>query len=190
MVQDAVFGDRRLHIEYRRAEAQVVSRDVDPLGLIIKAGVWYLMADVDGERRLFRLSRIEAAHALDEPTRRPRRFDLARAWREQSSRWDSGRTGYEVALKVANADDLALVLRVSGDRVIGRPRDGIVRLTFPAKEPAAAFVSSFGSMVEVTEPHEVRLELARRGAELVRLYGREGNRVKNNKAGRPGRPAS
>jgi predicted DNA-binding transcriptional regulator YafY len=190
MVQDAVFGDRRLHIEYRRAEAQVVSRDVDPLGLIIKAGVWYLMADVDGERRLFRLSRIEAAHALDEPARRPRRFDLAKAWREQSSRWNSGRTGYEVVLKVATPDDLALVLRVSGDRVIGRPRDGIVRLTFPAKEPAAAFVSSFGSMVEVSEPDEVRDELARRGAELVRLYGRERPPVKNNKAGRPGRPAS
>src|SRR5712692_4467652 len=138
MVQDAVFGDRRLRLRYRRAEARLVERDVDPLGLIIKAGVWYLMADVDGERRLFRLSRIEAAHALDEPARRPRRFDLARAWREQSSRWDSGRTGYEVVLKVAKPDDLALVLRVSGDRVIGRPRDGIVRLTFPAKEPAAA----------------------------------------------------
>jgi len=190
MVQDAVFGDRRLHIEYRRAEAQVVSRDVDPLGLIIKAGVWYLMADVDGERRLFRLSRIEAAHALDEPARRPRRFDLAKAWREQSSRWNSGRTGYEVVLKVAKPDDLALVLRVSGDRVIGRPRDGIVRLTFPAKEPAAAFVSSFGSMVEVSEPDEVRDELARRGAELVRLYGRESPPVKNNKADRPRRPAS
>jgi predicted DNA-binding transcriptional regulator YafY len=148
------------------------------------------MADVDGERRLFRLSRIEAAHALDEPARRPRRFDLAKAWREQSSRWNSGRTGYEVVLKVAKPDDLALVLRVSGDRVIGRPRDGIVRLTFPAKEPAAAFVSSFGSMVEVSEPDEVRDELARRGAELVRLYGRERPPVKNNKAGRPGRPAS
>ena len=69
MVQDAVFGDRRLRFRYRRAEARVVERDVDPLGLIIKAGVWYLLADVAGERRLFRLSRIEEAQTLDEPTR-------------------------------------------------------------------------------------------------------------------------
>jgi hypothetical protein len=40
-------------------------------------------------------------------------------------------------------------------------------------------------MVEVSEPEEVRDELARRGAELVRLYGREKDRVKNNEAGRP-----
>jgi len=45
-------------------------------------------------------------------------------------------------------------------------------------------------MVEVSEPDDVRYELARRGAELVRLYGRENDPEKNNKAGRPGRPAS
>src|SRR5712692_10768986 len=137
-VQDAVFGDRRLHLEYRRAEAQVVQRDVDPLGLIIKAGVWYLLADVDRDRRLFRLSRIESARALDEPARRPKRFELARAWREQSAHWDSGRAGYEVVVKVAHDENMPLVLRVSGDRVIGRPRRRIVRLAFPALEPAAA----------------------------------------------------
>ncbi|OLC25218.1 MAG: hypothetical protein AUJ02_02600 [Chloroflexi bacterium 13_1_40CM_3_65_12] len=171
VVQDAVFGDRRLHLTYRRAESQIVERDVDPLGLIIKAGVWYLLADVDSDRRLFRLSRIEAARALDEPARRPKRFDLARAWREQSAHWESGRAGYQVLLKVAYDDDLALVLRVAGDRVVGRPRGGLVRLAFPALEPAAAFVSSFGARVEVVQPDEVRSDLARRGAELVTLYG-------------------
>lgn len=181
MVQDAVFGDRRLHLRYRRAEARAVERDVDPLGLIIKAGVWYLLADVGGERRLFRLSRIEEAQALDEPARRPKRFDLAKAWREQSADWDSGRSGYEVVVKAATDGDLALLLRVSGDRVVGRPRRRAVRLAFPALEPAAAFLSSFGARVEVIEPAEVRIALARRGAELVKLYQSEGAK----KAGRP-----
>jgi predicted DNA-binding transcriptional regulator YafY len=181
VVQDAVFGDRRLRLRYRRAEARVVEREVDPLGLIIKAGVWYLLADAGGERRLFRLSRIEGAKALDEPARRPKRFDLAKAWRQQSADWDSGRSGYEVVVKAATDDDLALLLRVSGDRVVGRPRRRVVRLAFPALEPAAAFVSSFGARVEVIEPAEVRTALAQRGAELVRLYESEGKK----KAGRP-----
>ncbi|HSS92597.1 MAG TPA: WYL domain-containing protein [Candidatus Dormibacteraeota bacterium] len=172
VVQDAVFADRRLRLTYRRAEAKAVERIVDPLGLIIKAGVWYLMAEVDGDRRLFRLSRIETAEALDQPARRPKRFDLARAWREQSSSWDAGRAGYDVVVKVARDEDLPLVLRVSGERVSGRPRRRVVRLAFPALEPAVAFVSSFGVMVEVLEPAEVRTALALRGAELVDLYGR------------------
>ena len=185
LVQDAVFGDRRLRLRYRRAEARVVERDVDPLGLIIKAGVWYLLADVGGERRLFRLSRIEEAQALDEPARRPKRFDLAKAWREQSAEWDSGRSGYEVVVKAATDDELALLLRVSGDRVVGRPRRRIVRLAFPALEPAAAFVSSFGARVEVIAPHDVRAALAQRGKELVKLYEPEGMKKAGRQSDRP-----
>lgn len=185
IVQDAVFGDQRLRLRYRRAEARVVERDVDPLGLIIKAGVWYLLADVGGERRLFRLSRIEAAQALDEPARRPKRFNLAKAWREQSADWDSGRSGYGVVVKAASDDDLALLLRVSGDRVVGRPRRRVVRLAFPALEPAAAFVSSFGARVEVIEPAEVRAALAQRGVELMKLYEPEGTKKAGRQSDRP-----
>jgi hypothetical protein len=79
---------------------------------------------------------------------------------------------------------MPLVLRVSGDRVIGRPRRRIVRLAFPALEPAAAFVSSFGAMVEVLKPADIRAELARRGAQLTQLYGRP--EMPNKKAGRHG----
>jgi predicted DNA-binding transcriptional regulator YafY len=182
VVQDAVFADRRLRLRYRRAEAQVTERVVDPLGLVLKAGVWYLVADAAGDqsgpstsprqraqRRLFRLSRVEAAEALDEPARRPRGFDLAAAWREQTAGWDAGRAVLEVLVKVGEAD-LPLVIRVSGDRVIARPRPGVLRMAFPAVEPAAAFLSSFGAMVEVLDPPQVRVELARLGADLVRLY--------------------
>ncbi len=169
VVQDAVFSDRRLRMRYRRAEARVVDRVVDPLGLVLKAGVWYLVADVDGARRLYRLSRVESAEPLGEPARRPPAFDLAAAWREQTAGWDSTRAGYEVDIRV-RAGDLPLVLRVSGDRVVGRPRTNELRLAFPAVEPAAAFLSSFGDMVEALEPPELRAELARRGAALVRLY--------------------
>lgn len=169
VVQDAVFGDRRLRLRYRRAEAQVMERVVDPLGLVLKAGVWYLLADAASKRRLFRLSRVEAAEALDEPARRPHGFDLAAAWREHAASWDAGRSALEVLVKVADAD-LPLVLRVAGDRVTARPRQGVVRMAFPAVEPAAAFLSSFGALVEALEPLQLRIELARRGADLVRLY--------------------
>src|ERR1700682_1538242 len=50
VVQDAVFADRRLRLRYRRAEARVVERVVDPLGLVLKAGVWYLLAGAAGDQ--------------------------------------------------------------------------------------------------------------------------------------------
>jgi len=184
VVQDAVFADRRLRLRYRRAEAPATVREVDPLGLVLKAGAWYLVADTAAGRRLFRLSRVEAAEALDEPALRPRGFDLAAAWREQAAGWDSGRVALEVLVKVADAN-LPLVLRVAGDRVIARPRQGVLRMAFPAVEPAAAFLSSFGAMVEALEPPEVRVELARRGADLVRLYSPAGKRKADGIRHRP-----
>jgi predicted DNA-binding transcriptional regulator YafY len=199
VVQDAVFADRRLRLHYRRAEAQVTERVVDPLGLVLKAGVWYLVADAVGDesgsssrsrqrtkRRLFRLSRVEAAEALDEPARRPRGFDLAAAWREQAANWDAGRAALEVLVKVSDAN-LPLVLRVSGDRVIGRTKPGLLVMAFPGVEPAAAFLSSFGAMVEALEPPQVRVELSRRGAELVWLYTPTGRREKGRPHSRPAR---
>jgi predicted DNA-binding transcriptional regulator YafY len=184
VVQDAVFADRRLRLHYRRAEEQLVERVVDPLGLVLKAGVWYLLGDVDGKRRLFRLSRVEDALALDEPARRPRGFDLATAWGEQTSGWDAGRTALEVTVKVA-ASELPLVVRVAGDRIRGKPRRGLVRMVFPAIEPAAAFLSSFGGMVEALEPPELRRELARRAEEIVRIYSPTAGKKKSRPHTRP-----
>src|SRR5712691_1499323 len=94
-------------------------------------------------------------------------------------------TGYEVVVKAATEDDLALLLRVSGHRVVGRPRRRTVRLAFPALEPAAAFVSSFGARVEVIEPDEVRAALARHGAELVKLYQSSGTKKAGRQSDRP-----
>jgi predicted DNA-binding transcriptional regulator YafY len=182
VVQDAVFSDRRLRLRYRRAEAQVVERTVDPLGLVIKAGVWYLLGDVDGKRRLFRLSRVVDAEALDESATRPRGFDLAVAWREQTAGWDSSRAAFEATVRVGAAD-MPLVLRVAGDRVRGKPRRGIVRMAFPAVEPAAAFLSSFGGVVEALDPPELRQELVRRAEQIVQLYKRKSRPPK-----RPARP--
>ena len=69
--------------------------------------------------------------------------------------------------------------------MIGRPRRRVVRLAFPALEPAAAFVSSFGARVEVIEPAEVRSAMARRGAELVKLYKSEGTKKAGRSSDRP-----
>ncbi len=168
VVQDAVFSDRRLRLRYRRAEAEVVDRTVDPLGLVLKAGTWYLLGLVGGEERVFRLSRIESAEALDEPARRPPKFDLAGAWGQRAARWDSGRAGYRAQVR-PRAEALPLLLRVAGDRVVGR-EGPLVSLDFPAREAAAAFLASFGAQLEVVEPVELRADLARLGHDLAGLY--------------------
>ena len=70
-------------IEYERAyDRTVVERTVDPVGLVAKGSIWYLVAAVDGAPRTYRASRIRRADVLDVPSDRPADLDLAAYWAE------------------------------------------------------------------------------------------------------------
>jgi len=55
----AVWEQRRLRIGYGR-HGNTVERTLQPLGIVLKAGVWYLIAEVDGDFRTYRVARIDA----------------------------------------------------------------------------------------------------------------------------------
>ncbi|MER6301607.1 HTH domain-containing protein, partial [Kitasatospora sp. NPDC001539] len=70
-LQYAVFADRRLRLCYRHSGTPApVEYTVDPYGLVSKASVWYLVADLHGEPRLFRADRVLAAETTEEAVRR------------------------------------------------------------------------------------------------------------------------
>src|SRR5438045_2108216 len=58
----AASEERRISVEYGRRD-EVIARTLDPLGLVLKAGVWYLAARGDGELRVVRISRLVAVAA-------------------------------------------------------------------------------------------------------------------------------
>jgi predicted DNA-binding transcriptional regulator YafY len=63
-VQAAVSRDRKLRLHYRKPRGEQPVRVVDPLGLVAKGSIWYLVADTRNGLRTFRVSRIEAATIL------------------------------------------------------------------------------------------------------------------------------
>jgi predicted DNA-binding transcriptional regulator YafY len=48
-----------------------VERTLHPLGIVLKGGVWYLVAGTEGQDRTYRISRIATLQPLDEPGRTP-----------------------------------------------------------------------------------------------------------------------
>ena len=65
VIAGALWRGRRVDMRYREGSA-VVSRRLDPLGLVLKAGVWYLLARRRGEERVYRVSRIVSARERSE----------------------------------------------------------------------------------------------------------------------------
>ncbi|MFF5084316.1 helix-turn-helix transcriptional regulator [Actinoplanes sp. NPDC000266] len=88
-VAEAVWGGHVLQIRYRRWKApREVDRTLHPLGVVLKAGRWYLVAASADRTTAYRVSNILAAEVLDEPASRPEGFDLAKYWAEWTERYE------------------------------------------------------------------------------------------------------
>jgi predicted DNA-binding transcriptional regulator YafY len=170
-VAEAVWEGRRLWIEYERDDVRV-ERVLEPLGLVLKAGIWYAVASVEGEIRTYRLSRVTAARPLDERFERPDGFDLASHWAESIAAYEREVPRIDVIVSVAPArlDALADLLGsqvvADAERLAEPDPDGWTRLVLRLDYPHAApgRLLGLGRDMEVLSPPEVRarvIELAR-----------------------------
>ncbi|MER6364259.1 WYL domain-containing protein [Kitasatospora sp. NPDC001527] len=89
-VARAVWEQRVLGVHYRRWRGEV-HRELHPLGLVLKGGIWYLVARAaggsdDAAVRTYRVSRLLAVEVADRTFERPAGFDLAAHWTETARR--------------------------------------------------------------------------------------------------------
>jgi len=173
LLQAAVIGRRRVRLSYASGAGRHTERLVDPWGMVDKDDVWYLLAGTDRGQRTFRVDRIVAAEATDEPASRPDDFTLDEAWRQvvdvveerRSRTWATvlAPTRYVQVLR----DQFGRHCQVDADLGDGRTR---VRLGAPTPLDIARHLAGWGSMLDVVEPVAVQDELARIGAELSTRY--------------------
>ena len=163
-------------VEYeRRGETEVEL--LKPLGLVLKAGVWYLLSGEGDRPRVHRVSRIRSLAVTGERFHRPPGFDLAEAWQRSREEFETSRPQLPVTL-LTDPDDLP-ALRAALDGSV-RPTvragdpcpDGRVEvgLIFERLEYAHADLLKLGGAVEVTQPPQLRDQLAATGRELARRY--------------------
>jgi predicted DNA-binding transcriptional regulator YafY len=174
-LQDAVWQERRARINYGRGECGSSERVVDPLGLVAKGSVWYLVAGVGGDVRSYRVSRIESAEVLDEPAERPPGFDLAAFWEESSERFRANLPSYRVRARVRR--EVVPRLPFAGrfarvEEVCEAAADGWAEVTlrFDVEEMACEYALGFGTQLEVLEPEALREKVARAAADVVAFY--------------------
>ncbi|MFD7975779.1 helix-turn-helix transcriptional regulator [Streptomyces sp. NPDC059071] len=176
----AVFADRRLALRYRGSGAPAPKAyTVDPYGLVVKAGVWYLVADHEGEPRLFRADRVHEAELLDAPVGRRPGVELAEVWELLRTRVERRPADLAVTARV-HRDRYDLFLRLHGDRLTTppppRPSEGAdaewttVELAF-AELGELRPLLAMGASLEVLTPPAARAYLAEVAAETVALYG-------------------
>jgi len=176
-LSESVWGDRRVEIAYERGESRV-SRRLDPLGLVLKAGVWYLVAAAEGQVRTYRVSRVSDIHVLDERFERPRGFDLAAFWAESSAAYEQEAPRVDVTVRV-HPDRLNQLRSAVGMRAVEAAErldepdsEGWLRLRLRLEWPdeAPALLLGAGASVEVIEPADVRARLIRTALRILERY--------------------
>ena len=149
-----------------REGAGVVSRRLDPLGLVLKAGVWYPLAERRGEQRVYRASRIVSARERAEPSRPRPGFDLAAVWLDRSQAFERSRTQIEVTVRVPRSQ----VRYLRAARVVEDGELPTVIARFDGLDHAFHSLLAYGPQAEVLAPLVLRERIAATAAETVALY--------------------
>ncbi|MFE4453744.1 helix-turn-helix transcriptional regulator [Streptomyces sp. NPDC056796] len=180
-LHDAVFADRRLLLHYRHSGTDTPRLyTVDPYGLVVKAGVWYLTADLDGAPRLFRADRVEKAVLTAEPVVRRAGVEPVDVWEELRRQVEERPGGVRLRVRV-HRSRLDLFVRLHTAVLAGPPEPEresagewlLAELAVPELAWARSLLA-FGPNLEVLSPPGARRVLAEAAAAVTELYAGNG----------------
>ncbi|OKI00183.1 transcriptional regulator [Streptomyces sp. CB02923] len=177
----AVWEQCRVRVRYRRwAEPREVDRDLEPYGVVLKAGRWYLVAGGERGVRTYRVSEVLRVDVLEEGFERPEGFDLAGHWAASLADFDDRRYTGEAELLVSPRllERLPQLLEPAVARAAlasARPPepDGRIRVVVPVEsaEHTAGLLLRLGAEAEVRSPPELRARITETVAAWARVYG-------------------
>ena len=173
-VAECVWEGRRLEVDYDRGE-HVVTRTLDPLGLVLKAGTWYLVAGTGGQVRTYRVSRIAGARPQPEPANRPEAFDLAAFWTESTAAVERDAPRITVTIRVRRdalrrlEDALGIPIPDAAGEPAGTdpPEWRRIEMTLDWPDEVAGRLLALGGALEIVDPPGLRAEVAALAAEVL-----------------------
>jgi predicted DNA-binding transcriptional regulator YafY len=171
-LQDAVVRRLKVRLVYAGRGREQSERLVDPLGLVDKDDIWYLIAGTPKGQRTFRVERVVSAELTDEPFDRPAEFDLTTAWNEIVEQMEVRRSGLTATVLMDERHLWVMQDRLGRHcEVDGMEGDRVrIKVTAPTPLMIAQHLSGWGGSIEVLDPPSVQAELARLGSELAARY--------------------
>jgi predicted DNA-binding transcriptional regulator YafY len=179
-VAGAVWDERKLQIRYLRWKTpREVTRTLAPLGVVLKAGRWYLVAQARDRVTAYRVAAILDAERLDEPVARPDGFDLAGFWRAWTERYERDVYKSEASVRMTTEalERMAYIFPPEMSRAAranaGPPGpDGWLQTTVPIESVRHGHIEllKLGAAAEVLAPPELRDCFTETAAGLAATY--------------------
>ncbi|GAB6851019.1 helix-turn-helix transcriptional regulator [Paraburkholderia kururiensis] len=173
----AVWQQKRVAMHYRSWQGTGM-RKREPLGLVLKAGDWYLVARVRDSQRVYKVANITRLDVLDnERFERPGDFDLRSQWSASVAAYEKSLLKGTARLRVTREGmaRLAKLGAASVEQAAIAPADadGWQEVTLPVEtfDFAAEQLLAMGPNVEVLAPAELRERLRELAGRVVALNG-------------------
>jgi predicted DNA-binding transcriptional regulator YafY len=182
----AVWLGRMIRMRYDSWKG-VVERRVAPLGLVLKAGVWYLVAASGAQPRTYRVGSIQELRVEDERVRAPARFDLRAYWTRFAADYEARMQSSKAKVR-ARPEALRPLARLSSatTRAVAaagpcRP-DGWHVFTIPIEsiDVAVGDLLRLGPGVQALAPPELVRALREAVKELGGVYGTKSERSRKS----------
>lgn len=181
VIQRAVWEDRRLTLHYwleGGAYRAQVERQVEPVGLVAKAGAWHLVYGADGSLHVASVGGLTGVEMHDERFARPADFDLAGFWQRWCVEAGRQRRHYAVSMRISSQGASELSAQGGGEVreqiAAAGPSDAhgwrTLTLVFDSLVDARRQLLGFGAAVEVLAPEPLRLSLLDFAQQIVRRY--------------------
>ena len=157
-LREAVSARRTVTFRYHDLD-----RQVDPWGLLLRDGYWYLIGfdHGRGERRTYRIDRMEGRVTIDrdsEPFERPDDFDPRTAFPEDPKMIGADAAAPDALVRIDASRAVAVVRDLGPDRVRKRLDGGAVEVAVPCANVPAFRSWLLGHLehAEVLEPQTLR----------------------------------
>ncbi len=179
-IAEAVWADRRLEMHYRRGgDGGVVTlRVVDALGVVLKAGAWYLVGRREGIVRTYRVSRIDDLTMLDK-FERPEDFDLAEYWDRSVAAYAETIPSFVATLKIRGDGPERLEIAVGAAKAraamaaaVGPDAEGWLTISVDMEDVwrAEGYLLQLGADAVALEPRELCDRVAAAARAMTALY--------------------
>jgi predicted DNA-binding transcriptional regulator YafY len=178
LVADAVWAQRLIRIRYQSWKAEK-QRVVEPLGLVLKSGAWYLVGRVDGDARTYRISRMLNLDVLDQRFERPKAFNLASYWQASTQRLEAELHQNLATIRLSpwgvkmleafTSPYVCAATRISSELDAEGWRTAVMPVG--SLRQACVDLLRFGSEAEVLGPPDLRAKMAAVVAGMSVIYG-------------------
>ena len=161
----AVLQSLMIDIDYESWKG-IKQRTVGPLGLVLKAGHWYLLAQIEESQRIYKVAQIKSLRVSSTVFGRPKDFELAHVWQEKLNRFEADLRPHKAQVlasqeglrRIAELGDYGreATLLAQDDAPSGL---SLVTLPYESLDQVARLLAGLGPEVKCLGPPEVTTAL-------------------------------